>query len=282
MRFAIDSNKLLYGLGVAFAAAALLYFSRDVVFDFSITVKAALLFLLFVALFLAGVTVQRDVLDVVAFALAGVTYVVFVGYIVLRYGPSETGTFLLLAFSASLFVTLGYLLQAGEIPVSRRQATAVTAGLVLVGVALVGVDTVGGGVTYDLTTESSVTVEPPGDGPTPYGQSERRVGTVTATNGFVFTRALSLPKLRGCLVGGNASGRSDTYVSYEYPGYAPPNTIAGGATRTFPIVADFPVDRNQTEAVTYAVERGSDCSVQRSELTLLITVGDERAEYSSH
>jgi len=138
MRFTIDSGKLLYALGVLFAAASLLYFSRDVVFDLSITVKAALLCLAFVALFLAGLTVQRDVLDVVAFALAGVTYIVFVGYVVFRYDPGETGTFLLLAFSAALFVALGYLLREGTLAVPRRQAATVAAGLLLVSVALVG------------------------------------------------------------------------------------------------------------------------------------------------
>ncbi|MDS0282591.1 DUF1109 domain-containing protein [Haloarcula onubensis] len=275
MRFAIDSGKLLYALGVAFAAAALLYFSRDVVFGLSITVKAALLFLAFVALFLAGLTTRRDVLDVVAFALAGVTYVVFVGYVVLRYGPSETGTFLLLSVSAALFVALGYLLREGAVTVPRRQATTIVAGLLLVGVALVGLDAVGGGVTYDVATESSVTVDPPGDGPTPYSRDERRVGTVTASNGFVFTRALDLPDVRGCLVGPGTE-RADVYLSYDYPGYDRPDTIGGGATREFPVVADFAVDRNRTEPVTYAVERGGDCGADRSAPTLLVAVGDER------
>ncbi|WP_324665041.1 DUF1109 domain-containing protein [Haloarcula sediminis] len=275
MRFSIDSGKLLYALGVAFAAAALLYFSRDVVFSLSITVKAALLFLAFVALFLGGVTVQRDVLDVVAFALSGVTYVVFVGYVVLRYGPGETGTFLLLAFSAGLFVTLGYLLRTGEIAVPRRQAVGVAVGLLLVGAVLVGVDAVGGGVTYDLSTESSATVQPVGDGPSPYSERERQVGTLTASNDFVFTRALSLPSLSGCLVGVDTAPDREPYVSYEYPGYAQPDTIAGGTTRTFPVVADLPIDRNATEPVTYAVERGGDCSAQRDRPTLLVSVDSE-------
>ncbi|WP_277542354.1 DUF1109 domain-containing protein [Haloarcula laminariae] len=275
MKLAIDSGKLLYALGVVFAAAALLYFSRDVVFTLSITVKAALLFLLFVALFLAGLTVKRDVLDVVAFALAGVSYIVFVGYVVIRYGPSETGTFALLAFSAALFVALGYLLREGIITVPRRQAVGVAVGLLLVSVALVGVDAVGGDVTYDLTTESSVTVQPVEDGPNPYGERERRVGTLTASNNFVFTRALSLPSLSGCLVGGDTMPDREPYVSYEYPGYAQPDTIAGDTTRTFPIVADLQIDRNRTEPMTYAVERGSDCSAQRDRPTLLVSVDSE-------
>jgi len=65
------------------------------------------------------------------------------------------------------------------------------------------------------------------------------------------------------------------YLSYEYPGYAQPDTIAGGATRTVPVIADLPIDRNRTEPVTYTVERGSDCSVERSEPTLLVSLASE-------
>jgi hypothetical protein len=275
MRLAIDSGKLLYALGVAFAAASLLYFSRDVVFDLSITVKAALLFVLFAGFFLAGLTLQRDVLDVVAFALSGVSYIIFVGYVVLRYGPSETGTFLLLALSAGLFVTLGYLLRAGAVEVPRRQAIAIAAGLLLLSVALVGVDAVSGGVTYDLATTSSVTVDPPSE-PTPYSRSEQRVGTLTVSNGVLFTRALSPPSVGGCVVGVESGPSNDVYVSYEYDGYVRPDTIAGGTSRTFPVVAAFPTDANRTDAVTYNVERGSDCSVERDEPTLVVTIDASR------
>lgn len=107
MRFDIDSGKLLYALGV--------------VFDLSITVKAALLLLAFVAFLVAGLTLQRDVLDAVAVALAGVTYVV------VRYEPSETGIFLLLALSAGLFVSLGDALRERNLTVPRWRATTVVA-----------------------------------------------------------------------------------------------------------------------------------------------------------
>ena len=277
MRFAIDSGKLLYALGVAFAAAALLYFSRDVVFSLSITVKAALLFLAFVALFLAGLSVKRDVLDVVAFALSGVTYVVFVGYVVLRYGPGDTGTFLLLAFSAGLFVTLGYLLRAGEVTVPRRQAVSIGVGLLLVSVALVGADAVSGGVSYDLQTNETITVGPV-TSDDPYGEREQRIGTLTATNPSVFTRAMSLPDLNGCLVGAEGVPRTDVWLSYEYPGYDRPDTIGGSQTRSLPIRAGVPVDVNNTEAVTYAVERGGDCSAERETPTLIVTVGEDGPE----
>jgi hypothetical protein len=274
MRLTIDSGKLLYALGVLFAAAALLYFARDVVFDLSITVKAALLFLAFVAFFVAGTTLQRDVLDVVAFALSGVTYIVFVGYVVVRYDPGDTGIFLLLALSAALFVTLGYGLREKKLTVPRRQAVLVAGALLLVSGVLVGADALGGGVVYDFESEESVTVEPvTADEPDFYGEREVQVGTVTATNEFVFTRALSLPPLRGCLAGVGDVPRNRVWVQYDYDGYNQPDTIAGGTAREFPVRASIPVDANRTDAVTYTIEQGRDCDGQRDTPTLVVSVG---------
>ncbi|WP_135303472.1 DUF4267 domain-containing protein [Haloarcula amylovorans] len=276
MKLQIDSGKLLYALGVLFAAAAFLYFVRDVVFGLSITVKAVLLFLAFVAFFVAGVTVERDVLDVVAFALSGVAYVVFVGYVVIRYGPSETGTFLLLAISAALFVALGYLLRQQTIDVPRRTATGVVVALLLVSTVLVGVDALGGDVTYDLQTEESATVSPPTRAPdSGYVNVDRSIGTMTATNSFVFTRALSLPTLDGCLVGTDTVPRDDVWLSYEFPDYTRPDTIGGGTTREFSVRASIPVSVNQTEPATVVIERGTDCTVDRSSPTLIVSVGEE-------
>jgi len=276
MRRNIDSGKLLYALGVLFAAAALLYFSRDVVFSLSITVKSVLLFLAFVAFFVGGLTIQRDVLDVVAFALSGVTYVVFVGYVVVRYAPGETGTFLLLALSAGLFLALGYLVRGGSVSLSRRQATGVVAALLVVSTVLIGADAVGGDVSYAVETESSVTVEPiETDRPADYGERQKRIGTVTATNGFVFTRALSLPSLSGCLAGVDDVPGERVWVDYDRSSYERPDTIAGGASREFGVEASVPISTNATESITYDIERGGDCESQRDSPTLIVTVGGE-------
>jgi len=274
MRLAIDSGKLLYALGVLFAAAALLYFVRDVVFDLSITVKAALLLLGFIAFFVAGVTLERDVLDVVAFALSGVTYVVFVGYVVVRYSPGETGIFLLLAASAGLFVGLGYALRAGVPTPSRRTAGYALGGLLVVSVLLVGADALSGGVTYDVQTNESVTVSVPeteqGSGGFP--PVSKQIGTVTASNPSPFLRALDLPSLSGCLVGPADNPREDMWVSVDRDW--DDDTIAGSTTRSYAITGEFRLDTNRTEQVTFAVERGIDCSAERSEPTIAVQVGD--------
>lgn len=271
MRLAIDSGKLLYALGVLFAAAALLYFVRDVVFNLSITVKAALLLLGFIAFFVAGVAVERDVLDVVAFALSGVTYVVFVGYVVVRYSPGETGTFLLLAASAGLFVGLGYALRAGIQTPSRRTAGYALGGLLVVSVLLVGADALSGGVTYDVQTNESVTVSvPEPENPDRYPYIEAEIGAVTASNPSPFLRALDLPSLSGCLVGPTDHPQDSVYVDTDIQWDE--DTIGASTTKSYAVTAELPIDPNRTESKTYAVERDIDCSAERPEPTIAIQV----------
>jgi len=272
MRLAIDSGKFLYALGVLFAAAALLYFVRDVVFELSITVKAALLLLGFIAFFVAGVTLERDVLDVVAFALSGVTYVVFVGYVVVRYSPGETGTFLMLAASAGLFVGLGYALRAGVPAPSRRTAAVALGGLLVASVLLVGADAVSGGVTYDVQTNESVTVSVPesAQGSGSYPPVRKQLGTVAASNPSPFLRALELPSLSGCLVGPPDNPREDVWVNVDRDW--DDDTIAGATAKSYAITGEFRLDTNRTEQVTFAVERGVDCDAVRSEPTIAIQV----------
>lgn len=273
MRLAIDSGKLLYALGVLFATAALLYFIRDVVFDLSITVKAALLLLGFVASFVAGLAVERDVLDVVAFALSGVTYVVFVGYVVVRYSPGETGTFLLLAASAALFVGFGYGLRAGIPTPSRRTATVVFGVLLLVSGVLVGADALTGGVTYDVETNDSVTVAVPEteQNPDRYPYVEGEIGAVTASNPSPFLRTLELPSLSGCLVGPTAHPQDRVFVDID--SRWDEDTIGPSTTESYAVIAELPIAPNRTEPTTYAIEQGIDCSAERSEPTLAIQVG---------
>jgi hypothetical protein len=163
-----------------------------------------------------------------------------------------------------------------KMTVPRRRDMLVAGALLLVSVVLVGADALGGGVTYDFEAEGSVTVEPAtADDPDFYGEREVRVGTMTATNGFVFTRALSLPSLDGCLAGVEDHPRNRVWVDYDYDGYTQSDTIAGGTSRTLPVRASIPVDANRTDAVTYNIERGDGCDVQRDTPTLIVSVGED-------
>ncbi len=284
MDIEFDSGKLLYAIGVALAIAALIYFVQDLVFGLSITVKAALLFIAFAAFFAVGVATERDVLDAVAFALSGGAYLVFLWYVADSYPIEETGTFLLLAGSAALFVGLGYLLRERGFALPVRTAASVVAVLAVVSLVLVGADAVGGGVTYGLETNESITVQPPtGDHPDDYVPGvERRVGTLTATNEFVFRRALDPPRVEACVTDRNGTVQREGYVQLRSPGeeYGHPQSIGGGATVPMHLFLHLDRDRNQTESVTYAVEQARECPTDVDGPTVAIVV-DPDDEFGS-
>jgi hypothetical protein len=273
----IDSGKLLYALGVLFAAGAFIYFVRDFVFGLSITVKALLLFGAFVGFFVAGIALQRDILDVVALALSALAYVVFVGYVLTRYELGDTATFLVLAGSASLFVGLGYHHRQGTLSVSRRTAGYVVLGVVAVSLVLVGADILGGGVTYTVETTETVTVVGPDPSPAEREivPAEGHLGTVTATNGFVFTRPLELPTLRGCVVGADGVPDDRISIRYEERQFDRTDLIPGNTDRTFDITARIPIAINESQSHTFNVERAASCDISRSEPTVVVVSSDD-------
>ena len=267
----IDGGALLYVLGIGFALAALVYFVRDVVFALSITVKAAMLFLAFLGFLLGGIAMKRDVLDRVSLVLAGAAYVVFVGYVVTRYGLDATAIFLALAVSAVLFVGLGYGLRQYRPAISTRTASVLAIAIVAVAVLLVGADVATAGVTYETEFEDSVTVSAPADAPPdrPVVQGEATIGTISVTNEGPFTRSLDMPRIEGCVVGVDARSETRTYVQYDHRTYDRPDYVSGGSSYDFELVTRLPVP-NETDQLTFAIERGTDCDVDRDGPTLIV------------
>jgi|GEM_PF-749878 len=274
MKLDVDSERFLYTIGVVLAVAAFLYFVQDLVFGLSITVKAVLLFLTFVAFLAVATALERTPLHGVALALSSGAYLVGLGYVVLRYDVGEAGIFLGLVVSSALFIALGRLYDRRAPVLPWRTAGAVVLAVVLVSVALVAVDAAGGGVTYDLQTNESASVGPPADRDYPdergYTSAEVRIGTVTATNEFVFRRLVALPELSGCVVGTDAPDDRYSYVSYDYSTDWP-GAIGGGDSISVPVVADVPVSVNATEPVSFAVERRATCPDSADRPTVVVT-----------
>lgn len=267
----LDGGTILYAVGIVFALAALAYFVRDVVFALSITVKAALLFVTFLAFLLGGIAIERDVLDRVALVLAAAAYVVFLGYVVIRYDLEATGVFLALAGSAGVFVTLGYVLRQRRPSISNRTATSLAVVLLAVAVLLVGVDVAMAGVSATANLEETVTVTAPPDAPTDRDviPVEATVGTLVVTNEGPFTRPLSLPSPSACVVGNDGVSEQRVHLQYQPGSYERTDRIAGGESQTYRLLARLPL-QNDTDAVTYAVERGEDCETPRSQPTLVV------------
>lgn len=275
MNFDIDGGKLLYVLGVLFALGALLYFVRDVVFGLSITVTAALLFVVFVAFLVAGLTVDRDALDVVAYAVSALSYAVFLGYVVTRYAPDETGVFLLLAASSVLFVGLGYGVRQGRLAVNRHTAGYVVVGLLALSLVLVGADVVTGDVRYtadlDETTTVSIAEEIPDGERTRVGAD---VGSLIVANPSPFSRPGDPPTAWGCVVGTDIATQ-EIPIRYEPRSYDTADRIAGGEDRTHDLEAQLLLEANETDERTFAIERGTDCDVTRDEPTIVVVFEDE-------
>ena len=275
MNLDVDGGTLLYVLGIGFALAALAYFIRDVVFALSITIKAALLFIAFLAFLLGGVVMDRDVLDRVSLVLGGAAYVVFLAYVVTRYGLDATGIFLALAASAVLFIGLGYGVRQHRPDISARTGTILAVALVGLAVLLVGADVATAGVSYDTEVEESITVSVPADAPADQMvvPVETTIGTVTVNNDGPFTRPVSLPAVSGCLAGMDAGAQTDVYLDYRPRSYDRPDYIAGGETQSYTLVAQLPVP-NETETLNVTVERGTDCEMSRDEPTLIVDVSE--------
>lgn len=273
MNLTFDSGKLLYGLGVAFALGALVYFARDVVFGLSITVTAALLFIAFVIFLLVGLQRDRDLLGTVSFAVSGLSYLVFVGYVVVRYTPGETAVFFLLAGSAVLFIGLGYSIREVGIQPSRQTTARVLMALLVVSASLVAVDALSGDVGYTVEVNDSATATfSGGDGDRDLARTTTELGTLTVNNPSVFTRAVDPPSIRACLVGVDDSQRSHLHVDYSASYDDASEVLAGGETRVHELQVSIRLETNQTGEQTFLVERQSDCGVTRSEPTILVVV----------
>ena len=273
----INGETLLYALGVAFAVGTLAFFARDVVFDLSITVTAALLFLTFAAFLVAGLTIDHDSLDSVAFAVSGLAYVVGLGYAVTRYQPSETGVFALLAASTVLFVGLGYALQEGRLAIARPTAKRLLLAIAAVGILFIGADSIGemeATVELDDAVVLNGTASPPDE---PIVAGEQPIGSVSVSNPTLFTRSVEPPSLEGCLVGVDTDHRRGVRIGYEPRGYQLDDRLAPNGELTAEITLRFDLPANATAAgQQIPIERADSCAVTRSEPTLVVVESGER------
>lgn len=187
-----EGSKLLYAVGVLFGVLALAYFGSELVFALSPTVKAILLFVAFVVLFVLASAIERPELDAAVYALAAGSYLVFVWYLIATFDPGEGGVFLVLGLSSLLFLGLGYLVREAGLVVGRRVAV----GVLIVGVVLTGglivADALGPQPTYTAEFDEEVNLE----GAEPW--SDVRVGTLVVENGHVLSRTLDAPTYEAC------------------------------------------------------------------------------------
>lgn len=218
MALAFDQEKVLYAVGILLGVVAVAYFGFQLFDQVSPVTTAALIFAGFVCFLVAGLGFDADTLDIVAYALAAGSYLVFVAYVLSRFDVGDGGTFLLLAGSSALFVGLGYLGQQGRLTLERRQAGLVVLVVLLAAVALVGVDLVGAQATTSTEFEESVDV--------PDRTGSVAVGTLTLENGFFLPRTADAPTFHACVYGPEFR---PARLEYEPPRSS--SRLGGGETR---------------------------------------------------
>jgi hypothetical protein len=223
MALGLDREKLLYVVGILLGVVAAAYFGFQLFDQVSPVTTAALLFAGFVCLLVAGVALDAETLDVVAYALAAGCYLVFVAYVLSRFDVGDGGTFLLLATSSGLFIALGYLAQQGRLVLTRRQALAVVLVVTVGSVALVGVDLVGAEPTTAAEFEASVEV--------PDERQTVALGTVTVENDFVLPRETDVPRFHACVYGPDFRP-----APLEYEPTATSGLLWGGQSRQYDLV----------------------------------------------
>ena len=184
------STDVLYALGALLGVVTVLYFSVEIVLSFAPAVKSVVLVLSFVAFFLLAIVATRA-LAVVCYVLAAATYLVFLGYTLVRFAFGTDAIFLSLAASSVLFVGLGYLVRERGFGTSRRRVgTALLVVLVLVA-AVSAFDVLGAKPTYTLELDEEADL------------STRAymipIGTVTAKNDFVLSRTAEPPSYEVCV-----------------------------------------------------------------------------------
>lgn len=218
MALGLDREKLLYTVGILLGVAAVAYFGFQLFDQISPVTTAALLLAGFACFLLAGIAFDEQLVDIVAYALAAGSYLIFVAYVLSRFDVGDGGTFLLLAASSALFIGLGYLGQQGRLAITRRQAGIGIAVILVAAIALVGVDLVGAQPTTSAEYEETVPVPEEGERVT--------VGTFTVENGFFLPRDPDIQRFRACVYGPDFRP-----APLEY---APPldsSLLGGGETR---------------------------------------------------
>jgi hypothetical protein len=268
MNLDVDPARVLYAVGAVFGIAAVLYFARDIVFDLSITVRAALLFLVFVLFLFGAVAASQSHVVTVSSVFSAAAYLAFLWYTLSRFDVGADGTFLALLVSAILFMGLGYAIRERGVKPTRAQTRAVVVGIVLLGVAFVGADVAASGVSYDVDIADEASIETDG---------EVAVGTLTVESDFVFREPIDTPRAYACIyvAGAEASGFRPHPVQYRVGDFRVPDTVPGTGSITASMTVRLTDDERRNVSGPIGVERAATCPEDSDESRIVVVLGDE-------
>ncbi len=257
MDLGIDNSYVMYTAGIFLSVVTLLYFGASFIFRLSPATKAALLGFSPVILFVFAVSISKKLIDTVFYVLSAASYMVFLGYSLLKFSPGESVVLFSLAASSAILIGAGYVVSERELELDWVRGKKIVAGVFLLSVLLVGVDVSGSQPVYSLELNDTVRIS---------SEPGTSVGALEARNDFVLPRELELPRYEGCLY---TPERHSVYVDRENPERG---IIEGSTVKRFKLSIDR-VPRNEEEVDVedvYEVRQMGECPDSISEKKLVI------------
>ncbi|MFB6208370.1 MAG: hypothetical protein ABEJ69_03400 [Candidatus Nanohaloarchaea archaeon] len=242
----IEESYVMYGLGVLLGVFAVFYFGFEILQGLSPVTKSALLLGVALSFFAAGYSFSQKLLRTALQGLGAVSYVVFVGYLMLKFGFSKEIDFLVLAFSSAIFLGVGYMVGQGfEVPVQRARQMLVA--LVLAGLLMVAVDVSGPQPRYDLQLHDNVTLvegEPV------------EIGVLRISNDFFLPREVDPVRYETC-----SSAEQRFLLQQDSPG-----TVGGDQQVDVSLKVRIPsaMDENVSLEGVYPVKFMEECPAENS------------------
>ncbi len=268
-----DDSWFLYGTGALLGVISILYFGLGLIFDLSPTVKSAVLICSSAAFLLSGELTDSKLLRNSVNLFSGVTYLSFLIYVILRFKPSESSIFGLLAISSVIFTAIGYLRSQKGFELGDGNSKKLLTGLGVFLALILVFDVTGAQPEHELELKEEVSVN----------NSEVVLGDLTVANRFPLSRNIELPEYDGCLAY-NQTMRDGIWIDFDEE-----KMIDGGETENYKLkdqvkvrnIGERPLGETirDNEIITgnYTVKTGK-CPERPENMTVYITNSGESRE----
>lgn len=193
---AIDSSRVFYGLGAVFGFFALIYLGVEVLSRVSPLVTSAIWLTLSLVLFASTELTVSTWKKMVQYFFGFLSYLIFAAYTLIVFNLGSAGTLLFLLISSLFFIAVGYGKKEKDLDVSGDKAKyfILFAVILLAGISLYDI----AGPDAEIGTElrPSVNLSQTSDS---LVSSTATVGTLKASNSFIFPRTYDVPNYDACV-----------------------------------------------------------------------------------
>jgi hypothetical protein len=265
----LDDSWLLYGIGALLGLISILYFGLELVFDLSPTFKSSVLLFSSAVFLISAELTESNLLRNSLNLFSGVTYLSFLIYIILRFSPSETIIFGLMAVSSAIFTVMGYYRNRKGFELGYENSKRLV-GVLGACIALMLVfDITGAQPKYKLELKEQVSVN----------NSEIVLGKLSVENRFQLSRNIELPEYDGCIAY-NETMRDGLWIRFDED-----EIVGGGETENFKLKDQIRVrnigERPSGETIrdnevikgTYTVKTG-ECPERPENKTVYLTISE--------